>query len=817
MIKDFANLELNTESDVEQKLIYQMLNRPEWCNIPSDAIKTKKYVPSFDIGKGKTERRNYSPDYLVFSHGFPVAVLEAKSKNESAIEALQEARMYALALNAKYPVGLNPVETIASCNGSQLVISRWDSDERYVVEIDKLELGSNEYKIVLAALGWSRLEKDGIAFEKKHQPESKRYPISLIGGFDILKQRIGLNTFAEPLAPLMEYYFQALSAAAEQEILEKAYVSSDVITRYERLFEDYLRQRVVPSSDRSGVPVAPQEKGEPRLTEKLWEYGGRSDGAIQLIIGHVGSGKTSFIKRYANFLQPHAMKGIASWVQIDFNEAPSDPGDLQDFVLSRFIDAMIAEGEGDENFYREVYASQIRNFRKLHQSLFDHNREKYEELLADQKTKWFEDKKLTAGAMAQRCRKELKRLLVVVFDNTDKRSRESQVRIFEIAQWFVGLSGAFCIVALRDTTWERHKGEPPLDTLQNATHFYIAPPRFYDVVEKRLKLARQNVERFVPKQVRYDVPGVGTVSYAREKISGFLESLYSDIFRERRLIGIILESLTDRNVRRSLDMFVRMIQSGHLSEANITKTVVGDPQYSIQEHILVRALMRQDYKYFADENGFTTNVADYVAANVRGGIFMRAEILEYLISFRKRPGENGIEGFKQVGSLLSELELIGYSREYLRQELEFMFQRGLVISDDDDKAKLGDASFVRVHASGWAHFTFLIRRMEYVHAIALVSPIGSGDRTRKIADTWRMCDGLGALPIWRQKQIVEVFLAHLKAEYEMCGRLMPLFNERAVGAKRLVIRVAESLEHDPQKRVESQPRLWEGIKDRHGG
>ena len=814
MISDFAGLGLHTESDVEQKLVYPLLTRPEWCGIPNDAIKTKKYVPSFDIGKGRSERRNFAPDYLIYSRGFPVAVLEAKSQNESAVDALAEARMYALVLNSKYPKGLNPVETIASCNGKELLISRWDSDERYTIDITTLTLGSNDHKIVLAALGWSRLEQEGKAAEAKHAPDAKRYPISALGGFDILKQRVGQNSFAESLAPLLEYYFQSSTVDAENEILSEAYVSSDAITRYERLFEDYLRQRVVPASDRSGVALQPQEKAEPKLTEKLWQYGARSEGAIQLLIGHVGSGKSSFIKRYANFLQPHAMKGMATWVQIDFNEAPLDEAKIEGFVLDKFITAMTAEEDDNDDFYREVFASQIREFKRLHGSLFDRNRDKYEEFLSDEKRKWFNDKPLLAKSIAHRCRKERKRLLVVVFDNTDKRSRESQVRIFEAAQWFVGLTGAFCIVALRETTWERHKAEPPLDTLQNATHFYIAPPRFYDVVEKRLRLARRNIERFVSKVVQYDVPGVGVVRYSRDNVATFLECLYADIFRERRLIGVILESLADRNVRKSLDMFVRMVQSGHLSEANITKSVVGDTKYSIQEHILTRALMRQDYRYFCDGNGFVSNIFDFTSQHVRGGIFMRSEILELLIRHRKMPGENGIEGFRQVGSLLRELELTGYSRENLREEVEYLFARGLVVSDDDDSAKLSDASFVRVHASGWAHFTFLTRRVEYVHAAALITPMGAGERSKRVSDLWATADATGGLPVGRQKDIVEAFSAFLRTEFDTCCRLMPLFEDRARGAKRLVDRVAESLQFDASKRPVGQSRMWDAMRDR---
>jgi hypothetical protein len=85
--------------------------------------------------------------------------------------------------------------------------------------------------------------------------------------------------------------------------------------------------------------------------------------------------------------------------------------------------------------------------------------------------------------------------LVVVFDNVDKRSRDVQLAIFEAAQWFKELTRALVIVYLRNTTFEAHRDEPPLDAFINAVNFYIRSPRFALMIKKRLEIVLEDIEQ----------------------------------------------------------------------------------------------------------------------------------------------------------------------------------------------------------------------------------------------------------------------------------------------------------------------------------
>jgi hypothetical protein len=51
---------------------------------------------------------------------------------------------------------------------------------------------------------------------------------------------------------------------------------------------------------------------------------------------------------------------------------------------------------------------------------------------------------------------------------------------------------------MRDETYERFKDSPPLDTFGSGVVFHITPPRFLDVVKRRLELSLEYLSRNTP-------------------------------------------------------------------------------------------------------------------------------------------------------------------------------------------------------------------------------------------------------------------------------------------------------------------------------
>jgi hypothetical protein len=82
-----------------------------------------------------------------------------------------------------------------------------------------------------------------------------------------------------------------------------------------------------------------------------------------------------------------------------------------------------------------------------------------------------------------------------------------------------------------------------------------------------------------------------------------LRGLYIEIFQKPNNMSRVLEALAGRNVRRALDMFLTIITSGHMPEDVIASVAQGSGFYSFPEYRILRALMRQDYRYFNNNSG----------------------------------------------------------------------------------------------------------------------------------------------------------------------------------------------------------------------
>src|SRR5262249_46563987 len=72
--------------------------------------------------------------------------------------------------------------------------------------------------------------------------------------------------------------------------------------------------------------LRPTRTQEPSLSQKIAQYASNPTfyGQLQLVIGSVGSGKSTFIRRYYKFLMPDAQRAKTLWAFIDFNQAPDD-------------------------------------------------------------------------------------------------------------------------------------------------------------------------------------------------------------------------------------------------------------------------------------------------------------------------------------------------------------------------------------------------------------------------------------------------------------------------------------------------------------
>jgi Cdc6-like AAA superfamily ATPase len=320
-------------------------------------------------------------------------------------------------------------------------------------------------------------------------------------------EQLGINHFAQELFPIITRYFGQEADETPDEIIDRGYVTTDERAEYGSVLETYLkdRARTVASGLLQPISTGRSDNALDLTTEvrkygrgqRMKDRGHRIEGRVQLIVGAVGSGKSLFIRRFYRRLLPPDLAQKTMWAIINFNNEIRSPTEIREAILRDFIQSFcesnnvnIESLEDLEKLFSHELAAFERGPAKI---LKNTNQQQYHQQRYLKLKELSDDKEKIVSAIARHYTGERRIGLVVVFDNVDKRSRDVQLAIFEGAQWFKELTRALVIITLRDTTFEAHREEKPLDAFINAVNFYIRPPRFALMLRKRLEIVIENV------------------------------------------------------------------------------------------------------------------------------------------------------------------------------------------------------------------------------------------------------------------------------------------------------------------------------------
>lgn len=297
---------LETEADVELKVITPILTGANFLEIPVTSIRGRAYLAPAVLDKVAGKVGGYFPDYSVWEKAFPVLIVEAKAPDVEAEMGYRETSLYARHLNQAYRTGLNPCQLILATNGKRLLAGHWDGMPVMDIAVQDLVVGVNAverlrdlcHHRVLAALAARSLA----ALRAK----SLIRPYSLAGGQALINSKKPFNTFAADLSPILRRYFTSASQNNDPEIYERGYVGSDDVTEYDRILESLLKDRIATRRGSLTQDLHPTRTKESKLASAIGEFrvGRQPDGQLQLITGGVGAGKSLFARRYKELLQP---------------------------------------------------------------------------------------------------------------------------------------------------------------------------------------------------------------------------------------------------------------------------------------------------------------------------------------------------------------------------------------------------------------------------------------------------------------------------------------------------------------------------------
>lgn len=801
LIDPNATASLITEADVEQKLIYPLLSDEVFLGFPSTAIHTKEYLKPTELDKAAGRTTGYFPDYSVWLQGLLVVVVEAKAPDVPAEVGYREASLYARHVNQNYGSGLNPCSFILATNGREVLCGHWDANPAIGISVADLGPGTTSLFELQRFCGKATVERHAAACIAKLRAARAERPYQLAGGAAILNARKPLNTFAADLSPILRRYFSSTVQLTNREIIRRAYVSTDEVTEYDRVLESLLRERSAHRNTSIVQRLRPTRRGEKRMSKAIAQFGDErpEEGQLQIVQGAVGAGKSLFIRRFKEVLQPADQAKRSYWVFVDFNASPPSLGnpEAQKWVCERFIASFEQENPSVDisapEVLRGIFSRNIQRRRAIYEDVSLKSPEQGALLRANDLGKWQEDPVLLVEGLSAYALGGRHKILVVVMDNVDKLELKNQLDAFQLALWLLNMTRAFVIVQMRDETYERYKNRPPLDTFRSNVAFHIAPPRFIDVVKRRLEMGIAYLAENSPDAKEYTLDNGIRIKIPQSDIGEFLRALYIEIFGSNRNISRILESIAGLDVRKALDMFASIITSGHLSTSRITSAVRGAREFPITEVIVLRILMRTEYRLFSDASGFLSNIFHFDTKWENPDNFLLCECLFFLALNRTRIGELGIEGFFTCRHVCDALQLLGYVPEDTLQALNYLLGRQLISADHMRSSEVGFDDTVRILASGFMHIRILPERLEYCFGIVPVTPVVESDTNSQLAGLVDREIKRDDLTDHDKARAVEMLYNYLLRQLQVRRGHTPFVEPEMTGARYVLDRMLDSI------------------------
>lgn len=722
-----------TESDIEQKVIFPFLTKKDidGLGIAKEFILTKRNIKSLEIGKGTTQKIYY-PDYLVIINGVPVLLIEAKTPGENLDSAFQEARLYALELNAKYESGLNPLTKIIATDGYNWIAGAWDNNQGSY-RLNGISPADKTCSDFLEEFSFSSLVKISENFIEKTQPKRFWKPRRMMGGKAAQNEEVGHNSFGSTLISEYGNIFNPNTLNDRKFIAKEGYISSKRRDRYTKPIDKIIRAaQPISNSDSKLI----EDTDNPR--EIIDKFRGRSplENKVLLIVGGVGSGKTTFIDHLKEVALPNDIVNSTLWLRFNMNDSPVSAGEVYDWLRVKIIEqCRIAYPEIDfdslENL-KKLYSVEINKFNKGEGQLLtddDYNKELFS-LIRTCKT----DLHNTALAYTRYCGTERRKLVVIVLDNCDKRTLPEQLLMFQAAQWLQNEFRSLIILPLREETYDNYRDKPPLDTALKDMVFRIEPPLFNYVLHSRVQLVlKEMMKTNGSNSLHYSLPNGFTVEYGKDERSYYLTSIVNSIFIHDAQIRRMIVGLSGRNIRRALEIFLEFCTSGHITEGEFLKIRQSEGQYALPLHIVTRVLLRLNRRFYDSDNSYLKNIFSTTKDDERANYFTRFAILRWYYDKFNSSGPTGLKGYFPLSDLKSGLVKFGFSPDVITREVDYLLQGQCLISEDFRDSSINDEDLLRLSSAGFVHLDML-SNISYLAAIAEDTLFSDESLARRISE-----------------------------------------------------------------------------------
>lgn len=510
--------------------------------------------------------------------------------------------------------------------------------------------------------------------------------------------RNNLYTYLQPISDIV---FSELLNENRTEILKECYVFGK--TKLHNDLKDYFQDNLPYFMSKYKIKDIIERDSEPEVF--MQEYQSKkdvTDGSIIVLLGGIGSGKSTFIHRFFKVVLTDKEKENILWFHIDFRNSPTNIREIEKYILNKIIDEW-------GNKYEFQFKALIDKYG------FNQNKSNKKDYI----TKLFN------------ILQALKFSITLVIDNVDQHERIFQENIFKVANHIKDLLKTLTIVALREETFLASQRCGVFDAYY-VHKFHISSPNFISLIIKRIdftikclrNIDKQNFLPVIPRDATNEL-----ITY----FNIIRTSLNRDNPQAKKLKNFF-DNISVGDMREALRMFSNFIISGNLNVKEMFEKHNVSGNYQISYHQFLKAIILGEHRFYIQDKSKIINLYDF-DTTISDSHFNLLRILQYLSNKKDKYSELG-RGYILINEIITIAETVSIKKDVIISSLKRLTEYNLVELNNLSKKNIESASYVKITFGGSYYLRYLAYNFVYLDLIFIDTPVTSQQTVDRLKEQY---------------------------------------------------------------------------------
>lgn len=539
------------------------------------------------------------------------------------------------------------------------------------------------------------------------------------------------SKISQAFAPIL--VDQPENEALQLEIIENCYVSSPLAGESSNDLARLLHDIMPTFLKDAGVRhIDPDARGPGSFPSRLVDDLKLAKPGTYVLTGGVGSGKTTFLRRFA-FIDQHAfIRDFCVWLHVDFLEFGADVGEdlgrrIAEYTYKRILETL-------KTRYRDFVPKNGVQLRALFQDevdqlkmtlLFgvDEQSHEYHAAINRRVDELTRDIQTYVNAILRGIKKA-GRCVVFVLDNTDQLGEQFQKSVFLFSQQLSDNYSTLSIVSLREEKFFAAHRQGVFDAY-GSRKFHIGSPELIYVIRRRLEYG---MKRYLAQALEQKV----SADEMAETENVVLALIKASTHRNGNIIRF-LTCVSAGDMRLALGMFRDFMASGNTDIAKVRRITRRKKGYQMPFHEFAKSAILGIRRYFRGNVARILNV--FAPSTVAGAShWTGCRILARLFASHRVPSPYG-EGYISTATLLREYrESFGAANDFVATG-ERLLKAGLLESEPPRAKDIDSTEALKISATGAYYWSFLIRSFAYHDLVLVDTPMRDEALARALAQS----------------------------------------------------------------------------------